>query len=125
VSRTITGLVIIPEERRRKRGWMNDRSENAEKTTGVITVTAAKLVGGLIGLISAVLLVTTWAFSQIVESKLTAVGLLYATKQEAVPRAEFEIRRTELAEQDKRTNDRITELERRIKELEDQQRKPR
>jgi uncharacterized membrane protein len=102
---------------------MNDRSENSEKTTGVITVTAAKLVGGLIGLISAVLLVTTWSFSQIVESKLTAIGLLYATKQEAVPRTEFEIRRIEVSDQDKRTNDRINELERRVKEIEDQQRR--
>jgi hypothetical protein len=123
VSRSITGLVIIPQERRRRRGWMNDRIENSDKTTGVITLTAAKLVGGLIGLITSVLLITTWAFSQIVESKLTSVGLLYATKQEVIPRTEFEIRRIELLDEHKRTNDRINELERRLKEIEDQQRR--
>ena len=109
MSAAVAEFRVIPKERR-----MEVRRDTPSEMTNVITITAAKLITLLVVLITAVVTVENYWFSNIVESKIERLGLVYAAKQEIIPRAEYEIRRAESQDDMKRANDRIRDLEQRL-----------
>lgn len=117
MSATFRLLHIIPKERR---GPDRVDRPNEDNPSGAITVTAFKLMAAIILYTTTVVGGMTFIFTSIMESKLenkmSAMALLYASKQESVPRAEYEIRRGESQEDVKRANDRVRDLEQRLTE---------